>query len=867
MERFALVVKLAGVVMATLTATSALAAVTIKKIAEYDINNLGCGGIVYLGGDNYYLLQDHDDTTKKATLYPATIKVDPSTGKITNNLKVDIAAAGIALTGNGDSEGIGLDPCSGGVWVSDESGPTIKEFRPTLTMTSVPATRTAPIPSIYSKINSNKGLEALTVSGDGKTMWTANEEALKGDGSLSKYNVSTTVRLTKFERGNVHDNWTAVGQWPYTCQPATSSLVSSYEFCGVSGLCALPDGSLLVLERETSTTTLGRFEIYRLTESSFASATPILTWTDGLASKSYTAVSKGKALISNIGDDRKSVYSDFDIDVYEGICLGPRLSDGSLSILLVSDGGASAKKEVLFLTFTAYTVPRICALKLSGLGEVDTVDIPAPEQWTASLEGRNYRFMKGTQVTSEITGLPVPVETAYTNRGAVAETGHASWTATGSSGGSGSTMTFTVNGDMQATWTVFTEVETNTTSQLLANDSFEGCPAGTGVASLAGWTNDDEEGVGVVVAETYAPPAVGFPLGRETHTQVLALEDADMKRTYDVDADSRATLDMMISVVRHKRMPVVDDELSQTAVTIDADGHLCLYHRDTAGNAVWTPLSDESFKNDDWVRLSIVIDYASDEHAYLCPRINGALTARGVVSPSSGAAQGGSWYRAVRDAAQDGKGRIQSLAMKGNCKIDDIVVGASGWKQEGVADEPSIPSEQGTLEVAGDVATVKPAPGVRRIFISNGEALAKVILPPSVETVIGVPPGKIVIRASTGHDITGAFRFTVDAEGVKIALDPDGEVTIDGETITVRPQLSSVEGTQESPFEVGEGRVSIGIRSIPDLIYRLSRAADMTVRMTGESVGKPQTAGKTRLVLSDDTILPTKAFYLITVSR
>lgn len=771
------------------------------------------------------------------------------------------------MTGNGDSEGIGLDPCSGGVWVSDESGPTIKEFRPTLTMTSVPATRTAPMPSIYSKINSNKGLEALTVSGDGKTMWTANEEALKGDGALSSYNVSTTVRLTKFARENVHDNWTAVGQWPYTCEPAKSSLVSSYEFCGVSGLCALPDGSLLVLERETSTTTLGRFEIYRLTESSFTSATPILTWTDGLASRSYTPVTKGKALISNIGNDRGSVYSDFDIDVYEGICLGPRLANGDLSLLLVSDGGAKAVKEFIF-TWTAYTVPRICALKLSGLGEVDTVDIPAPEKGTASLEGRNYRFMKGTQVTSEISGLPEPVETAYTNRGAVAETGHASWTATGSSGGSGSTMTFTVSGDVQATWTVVTEVETNTTSQLLANDSFEGCPAGTGVALLAGWTNVDEEGTGVVVAETYMPPDVGFPLGRETHAQVLALEDADVKRTYDVDADSRATLDMMVSVVRCARMPAVDEVRDQTAVAVDADGHLCLSHRDRSGGVVWTPISDETFENGDWVRFSVVIDYASDDHAYVCPRINGALTTKGVAAPSSSATQGGPWYRAVLDAGKDGKGRIRSLSLAGNCKVDDIVVGASGWKQEGVEDdEPSIPSEQGTMEVKGDVATVTPAPGVKRIDISNGEGLSKVVLPPSVETVVGVPPARIVIRASTGHDITGAFKFTGDVNGVTISLDEDGEVTIDGETITVRPQLSSVAGSQESPFEVGGGRVSIGIRSIPDLVYRLKRGADVTVRTTGEPVGESQTADKTRLILSDDATLPAKAFYLISVSR
>ena len=846
-------------------ALTASAAVTITKVGEYDIEPYhGCGAIAYLGGDNYWLLSDHADGTGKPTLYPATITVDPKTGAITDKS----IGNGIVLTGCSDAEGLGYDPCSGGVWVSDEIAPAVGEYRPVLAAESVPRVRSAPLPSVYSKVDktNNKGLEALTVSGDGKTMWLANEEALQGDGALSSYNVSTTVRLTKFARENVHDNWTAVGQWPYTCEPAKSSLVSSYQFCGVSGLCALPDGSLLVLERETSTTTLGRFEIYRLTESSFTSATPILTWTDGLAGKSYTAVSKGKALISNVGDDRESVYSDFDIDVYEGICLGPRLNDGSLSVLLVADGGASAVREFIF-TWTAYTVPRLCALRLSGLGEVDTVDIPAPEKGTASIEGRNYRFMKGTVVTSKITGLPEPVETAYTNRGAVAETGHASWTATGSSGGSGSTMTFTVAGDVQAKWTVVTEVETNLTSQLLANDSFEGYAEGTGVASLAGWTDAEDEGSGTVVAEAYAPPAVGYPLGREAHTKVLALEDAAVERAYDVDADSRASVDMMVSVVRASRMPAVDETQDQTAVAVDTDGFFCLCHRDGDGKIAWTRISDETFENGAWVRLGVTIDYADDNHAYLRPRINGALSTAGVAAPSSGAAQGGPWFRAVTDKGVDGKGRIRSLALTGNCKVDDIVIGASGWKQEGIEDgEPSIPSEQGTLSVEDGVATVVPAPGKRHISVSNGESLTAVVLPPSVETIVGVPPQKIVIRAF-GHDITGAFTITGDACGVTIALNPDGKVTIDDEEIPVRPQLSSVAGTQDAPFVVGSGDVKIGIKSIPGLIYRLKRGADVSVRTTGLPIGEPQTAEATRLSLEDVQALPDAAFYLISVTR
>jgi hypothetical protein len=74
--------------------------------------------------------------------------------------------------------------------------------------------------------------------------------------------------------------------------------------------------------------------------------------------------------------------------VYEGICLGPRLSDGSLAVYLVSDGGAT--KTVGFLTAT--TVSRLCALKLSGL-DVVTVNCPTPPGGTVNPSGTNYRYL------------------------------------------------------------------------------------------------------------------------------------------------------------------------------------------------------------------------------------------------------------------------------------------------------------------------------------------------------------------------------------------------------------------------------------------------------------------------------------------
>ena len=74
-------------------------------------------------------------------------------------------------------------------------------------------------------------------------------------------------------------------------------------------------------------------------------------------------VAKGSPLVSFTGTDLNNII------VYEGIALGPKLGDGSRSIVLVSDGGATMTKTVLGFTVTAKTVSRICALKLTGLSD------------------------------------------------------------------------------------------------------------------------------------------------------------------------------------------------------------------------------------------------------------------------------------------------------------------------------------------------------------------------------------------------------------------------------------------------------------------------------------------------------------------
>ena len=328
---------------------------SLAKIAEYPFGANGCGGIAYSGeGGLFYVLQDHDDNDGYAKIYPLTLGINAATGAIESQ----VLGAAVTPAGCRNSEGLARDPLSGALWISDEwEPPSISEFSLDGTATG----RTAPVPSVQrEKVRSNLSLESLTISPDGLTMWTANEQALTCDGESSSGNttVSTVVRLTRYTRTTAQDGWQAAGEWAYACDPCAGTTSAQ---SGLSGLCALPDGSLLALEREVSTATWGRCRIYRITTGALAAATEV-SGVSALANAQFTAVEKGTSLVEIKGTDKDNMI------VYEGIALGPQLSDGSYGVYLVSDGGATTTKTVFGITVTATTVSRICALKLTGLG-------------------------------------------------------------------------------------------------------------------------------------------------------------------------------------------------------------------------------------------------------------------------------------------------------------------------------------------------------------------------------------------------------------------------------------------------------------------------------------------------------------------
>ena len=271
-------------------------------------------GITYAGGTSYYAVGDNG----AKMIWQTYTSLDSATGRIRSTR----VTGGISAPGLGsDSEGIALDPDGRNVWVADEVASSINEFN----LATGLKVGSVAVPDIYQPANvqNNMGLESLTY-GLGK-LWTGNEEALKPDGALSTTSAGSWVRIQEFDGPGL----TAGTQYAYRTDPiARMSPFVNVERSGLVDLLALPNGDILALERE-----LGGFLPHyrtRIYLIDFTGASDV-TNLSSLSAGGFTAVGKTLLWQGNTG------FSNF-----EGITLGPELSAGSYSLLLVSDNGSGA---------------------------------------------------------------------------------------------------------------------------------------------------------------------------------------------------------------------------------------------------------------------------------------------------------------------------------------------------------------------------------------------------------------------------------------------------------------------------------------------------------------------------------------------
>jgi len=644
-------------VVALLPSMRANAALTATKISQITREGsklsghvaVELSGITYAGGNLFYTV---DDSTYTTNMYPMTIEINKSNGSLTS-AKVGTP---VYMKNAYDMEGCAFDPLTGNLWIAEESGgPTIREYD----LTTGERLRSVAIPSIFSKKRGNYSFEALTISGDGLTMWTGNEEALTVDGELTSTTNGTLVRLQKFTRSSGQDNWSAAGQWAYEVTSKLSASFSSSCRSGVSAMAALPDGTLLVLERKLQgSSSLSSYFYNGIYAVDFSNATD----TSGIASlkeTSFTPVRKievYKYSSEGTWNNSSQKWNNNGSYNWEGMCLGPRLDDGSVTLVLVSDGGAGENLAI---------GQGVATLRLDGI-DVVSLTMSSPNDVGTMSPGRGpLRYIAGTNLTASIAGLDYP--SAYTNNAASITNVYSILDMSNVAFGDETQIVLT--GDHELRWLVNTHTEN---SSIDNGDSFETYAAGANAAGgeVGAWTGDGE----VMLCEYTPPDPPGYAMPKDAHTKVLDI-DGSVARDFSCTTNGNDRLDLMLRVTRRNADSPTPDIPADAKVALQCgeDGVLQLYCRDSEGVAGWLPLDDgRTFEQNEWIRVSVHLDCTTSPGSeYVLVRVNGKSfeTAGGAHLPGA-PATGGAWFRT---AGGNPDGRIAALSMNGTTKLDDVI--------------------------------------------------------------------------------------------------------------------------------------------------------------------------------------------------
>jgi hypothetical protein len=290
-----------------------------------------------------------------AALYFLRIAVDTRSGRVQSvSFERPLSlrdTGGRPLTGRGrsaDREDVAWDPTRGTVWIADErdsgdpSRPSLVEVNPAngREVGRMSADAGGPL-SVYAAIRPNYGFEAVARAESTRSMWTANEEALTIDGPLASPSAGSIVRLQQID-----EDGRPTRQVAYVTDPTEHAISSpagavGEDRSGVSALVAFDDGRLLVLERALAGDAVGmggfRIRIY-LAEPAGATDVSAAPFRAGLAGRSdWKPVRKTRLFERRFG---------LPVSNFEGMALGPRLSNGDRSLLLLADNGGGTWQSI-----------------------------------------------------------------------------------------------------------------------------------------------------------------------------------------------------------------------------------------------------------------------------------------------------------------------------------------------------------------------------------------------------------------------------------------------------------------------------------------------------------------------------------------
>ena len=317
-------------------------------------------GIAHLHDDIYAVVSDKSDS---ALYFNFRIQVNPKTGELeqVENLGFTERTDGTMNDGKPwqglekgfDHEAI-VKVSDSTLVIASEGYCCLKEF--SILPTSADAAKVGYPQNLWesrwpsSEFYPNYNFESLSFDSVHQYLWTIPESTLRKDGqpATPQNGLTNRLRLMRLNWGKIKEDSNKeeyseqvsskkdsryMMTYAYQMdQPSTHKKADIYVM-GVSELCALPDGQLLVLEREAfiPKIKIGAFckcKLYLINplnseefsmKEKFSSDTPFLK--KRLLTEWKTGLSLSKRSFAN----------------YEGMCLGPKLEDGSQVVILLSD--------------------------------------------------------------------------------------------------------------------------------------------------------------------------------------------------------------------------------------------------------------------------------------------------------------------------------------------------------------------------------------------------------------------------------------------------------------------------------------------------------------------------------------------------
>ncbi|MQN13048.1 esterase-like activity of phytase family protein [Prevotella copri] len=317
-------------------------------------------GIAHLHDDIYAVVSDKSDS---ALYFNFRIQVNPKTGELeqVENLGFTERTDGTMNDGKPwqglekgfDHEAI-VKVSDSTLVIASEGYCCLKEF--SILPTSADAAKVGYPQNLWesrwpsSEFYPNYNFESLSFDSVHQYLWTIPESTLRKDGqpATPQNGLTNRLRLMRLNWGKIKEDSNKeeyseqvsskkdsryMMTYAYQMdQPSTHKKADIYVM-GVSELCVLPDGQLLVLEREAfiPKIKIGAFckcKLYLINplnseefsmKEKFSSDTPFLK--KRLLTEWKTGLSLSKRSFVN----------------YEGMCLGPKLEDGSQVVILLSD--------------------------------------------------------------------------------------------------------------------------------------------------------------------------------------------------------------------------------------------------------------------------------------------------------------------------------------------------------------------------------------------------------------------------------------------------------------------------------------------------------------------------------------------------